>query len=567
MLISSIVIVTHLCLSMRVHPGGHGLQSCIDSGAAFCELLPGIHRESVVIPPVSPPVEIIGQRGSILSGSEPIPDSSWRKHAGSIYKAKLPASMAGSDIQQAWMGEQPCFEARWPNVNLTHGNNANGIGGPMDIHNSWSHTYGIRGQNDSCLNCTRLRHGIIVDPKLATTGIDWTGATATLNVGFRFLTWTRTVLNHTAGSMTFTYNRTTQKSRKGFVGGSGAYLDKGLDNLYFLSGKLAALDAPGEFFVDQDAGIIYLWPVGSSQSADPPTNVTVKVRNYCVRGQAHLKGVRLHGCAFWLTGNRLRVEDTDLLYPTYDRVIGMRSPDGSGAVPPVPTVQGNDSVVRNFTVRYSQGGGLKVVGSRNLVEEVLMEDSSWLGSLDFPVIEIGFGFTQPTIQETNGHATTSRATTTLRSSSRGGGDTTLGNDNVVRRATLRRFSSMGILTSQRSNEIALVHVHDGGLVGLDSACLHADNTFVSCMNASLPPQQRANCTKEWHHSWVHDCREKGVRGDDRNLNLTVHHMVVWNLGEGRDGHDRNDDPSWLPRGQGAATGVIMKGEGSWAMGW
>ena len=37
-------------------------------------------------------------------------------------------------------------------------------------------------------------------------------------------------------------------------------------------------------------------------------------------------------------------------------------------------------------------------------------------------------------------------------------------------------------------------------------CWYADNTFVSCMNHSLPADERANCTKDWHHSWVHDCR-------------------------------------------------------------
>ena len=74
-----------------------------------------------------------------------------------------------------------------------------------------------------------------------------------------------------------------------------------------------------------------------------------------------------------------------------------------------------------------------------------------------------------------------------------------------------------------------------------SSCA-ADNTFVDCMNYTLPPAQRTNCSKTWHHSWVHDCREKGVRGDDFNLNLTMHHLVVYNLGEGRNGYDRNDAP-------------------------
>jgi hypothetical protein len=61
---------------------------------------------------------------------------------------------------------------------------------------------------------------------------------------------------------------------------------------------------------------------------------------------------------------------------------------------------------------------------------------------------------------------------------------------------------------------------------------------------------------------VHDCREKGVRGDDCNLNLTVHHVVAWNLGEGRDGYDRNDAPAAAGGAAvgGAATGAILKGD-------
>ena len=49
-------------------------------------------------------------------------------------------------------------------------------------------------------------------------------------MGFRFFTWTRRVLKHSAGSSHFVYNRTTDASFKGYVGGSGAYLDKGSDN-------------------------------------------------------------------------------------------------------------------------------------------------------------------------------------------------------------------------------------------------------------------------------------------------------------------------------------------------
>ena len=59
---------------------------------------------------------------------------------------------------------------------------------------------------------------------------------------------------------------------------------------------------------------------------------------------------------------------------------------------------------------------------------------------------------------------------------------------------------MGILTSQRSNEVSYCHVHHVGLVGLDSAALHADNSYVGCMNMSLPLKDRPNCSKDWHHN-------------------------------------------------------------------
>ena len=48
--------------------------------------------------------------------------------------------------------------------------------------------------------------------------------------------------------------------------------------------------------------------------------------------------------------------------------------------------------------------------------------------------------------------------------------------------------------------------------------------------------------------WIHDASEKCVRGDDYNLNLTVHHNVIWNCGDVRE------------RNFFAATGCILKGD-------
>lgn len=189
-------------------------------------------------------------------------------------------------------------------------------------------------------------------------------------------------------------------------------------------------------------------------------------------------------------------------------------------------------------MRYSNNGGLKVVGSDNLINDSLFEDLTYLPTLDFPPIELGFGLTEPTTVRGDGGAAAVRV-----------GDQTVGNNNTVRWTTVRRVGEMGILTSQRSNTIEYSHIHHAGLIGLDSAGIHADNTEVSCMNYSVPAPDRTDCTKVWHHNWVHDCREKCVRGDDYNLNLTIHHSVIFNCGT----------PS-ADANRFAATGCILKGD-------
>lgn len=368
--------------------------------------------------------------------------------------------------------------------------------------------------------------------------------------------------------------------------GKGAYLDS-VDNLYFLSGKLEALDSPGEWYMDEDSKVLYVW---MPDSAAPGDNVGVKVKNYCVNhdggggGTAsfHLANLTLFGCTFKMTNcNDCTVDSVTTMFPTYQSTIPNMGVD-TGPVPPQTLIEGNRNTVSRFHMRYSNNGGLKIVGSNNTISESLFEDLTWLGTLDFPPIELGFGSTQPTSSSSSTSAPASADVRTRTSSAanesergrdsvslqdtshppqlplppsalvhmdaRGIGDQTEGNNNTVTRTTVRRCGEMGILTSQRSNTITYTHVYEIGLIGLDSAGLHADNTVVSCMDYSLPAGQRADCVKHWHHNWVHDCREKCVRGDDYNLNLTVDHSVIWNCGRPE---DRNIQ---------ASTGAIIKGD-------
>lgn len=89
---------------------------------------------------------------------------------------------------------------------------------------------------------------------------------------------------------------------------------------------------------------------------------------------------------------------------------------------------------------------------------------------------------------------------------------------------------------------------DGGLIGCDNACIHADNLPAPCI--MWPHPGPANCTKRWHHNWVSGCREKCVRGDDATVNLTIDHSVVYNCGM----------PLRDSLCGGAAAGVVLKGD-------
>eukprot|EP01043_Picozoa_sp_COSAG02_P081447 COSAG02_NODE_19903_length_859_cov_0.876316_1_plen_90_part_01 len=88
---------------------------------------------------------------------------------------------------QVFVDDAFVSEARWPNANITN----------------------VLSLDHWAFSASSSKLGTIVDRAtggvsgLAATGIDWTGARATLNIGDRFTTYVRIVKNHSAGSDRF----------------------------------------------------------------------------------------------------------------------------------------------------------------------------------------------------------------------------------------------------------------------------------------------------------------------------------------------------------------------------
>ena len=434
-----------------------------------CTVRPGVYRESVEVcrsGETGNPIRFLAQPGTktMLLGTEPIL-SEWVPHENGIYKTPIDI-----EFPQIFVDDRMMVEARWPNMRFPE---------QLWDRKTWAKT----GKGS--------RYGKVVDPALAETGIDWTGGFAVLNVAHQFFTWTRAVDKHEAGSNTFTYTKDLE--------GITHYADKTAPwegDRYYLAGKLAALDAPGEWFLDTEAKTLYLFPLDAVDLAN--ARVEAKVRNYAfdIQNCDHIEilGFEFFACTFAVDrGNHCLVEDCHLQYPTFARRVW--DPAAAEDWVDQTLVRGDRNVVRRCSLAHSPTSGIAMTGAHNVCEDNLIHDISWYGTLRNLPLRMG--------ARTPGDAD-------------GGG--------TVRRNTVHSFGNAGIGVYGQAYVVEYNHVHDGGLCCEDVSLVYTH--LPTCAGTVI------------RYNWVHGCRTYkgwglGIRGDDQTRNLTVHHNVVWDCG--RDG--------------------------------
>eukprot|EP01065_Artemidia_motanka_P019575 TRINITY_DN232_c0_g4_i2.p1 TRINITY_DN232_c0_g4~~TRINITY_DN232_c0_g4_i2.p1 ORF type:complete len:737 (+),score=181.83 TRINITY_DN232_c0_g4_i2:78-2288(+) len=481
------------------------VQDCVNvasytNGVSTCNVGEGLYRENVVMAPSGCNIVGAGAGKTILTGAEEV---TWKfeQHKDQIYKVTIPeGAIRDSGVQQVFFDGDYIPEARWPNAQLADMLDRNKLASADD--NS-SRATGVLSSSDI-------------------PAINWTGGRATMLIGSRVFSWVKPILNCDA-------DKHSVVVRNDFNS-----LDTSVDlpgTLFWLSGVMGALDSPGEWYYDSADNTLYVW---APDGHDPTGHISVKTRSFCLDasvGATKMKNIShmtFHGCTVTAMVDNSQFTDLELLYPTYNPWTAWRDIP-SGPMPDGTIIVGDGNVLERLILRYSNNWGLYIVGSRNVLRDVFIESTCWLGTLDMPPITIGFSKHNP-----------------------GGGPSAetesdyvqryfipQGDGNVIERATVRFFGNSGIVTSQMSNEIRLTHVSEGGLLGGDDACIHAANPQTPC-------DSWANCSKHWHHNWVHNCREKCVRCDDRSRNCSIHHNVVFNCGK--------------PLGNGGPAGILLKGE-------
>lgn len=250
-----------------------------------------------------------------------------------------------------------------------------------------------------------------------------------------------------------------------------------------------------------------------------------------------LIGLGLHGATFNLgCCHSCLLSDLEIIYPTYNKhVPEMNAPNtnctdpaahgicGEGHVAKTALL-GDGNTVVNVSLARTNNGGLAISGDHNHIENILVEDTDWLGTLTYVPVALS------------------------------------GNHNALLHSTVRRFGNAGVVTSipntppkplkpaggtqhppqpmkGRKTEVGYCHIHHGGLIGKDSAALYTGGWVTAGL--------------EWHHNWIHSATEKCARADDQSRNMSVHHNVIFDCGL-----SVTDTQSRV-----AGLGLVLKGNG------
>lgn len=442
-----------------------------------CRFKPGVYHRAIRISlkaSKQKPVVIDGG-GATFDGRTRI-SGNWRKHAENIYKTSI-----DHNVRQLFINDELATPARWPNMTFTQ---------------RWDNTKWRAAAKGT-------KYGMMVDSQLAESGIDFTGCVAILNIG-SWQTFRREITKHERGADRFSYP--TDPTSRLF---NAKPHPVGMDH-YCVYG-FAALDSAGEWFYDMKSSTLYLCltPVDGKRLLDGTLQLRSKTlaESITIEGSKHviLKRCKLRGSSLRMVdSNHCALDDVHLEYPsTIANPFGPNLPHpsvtsktwtarkwfGETSIDAPFTVQGHHNVVRNCTVRYSEGPALTMIGVHHLVENCLFKEIDWHG------LDYGFGI-----------------------------DLLAAAPVTVRYVTLDHCGgSEGLrLANHGRSLVEYCHLHHCGLRQSDGAIIQTST--IGSAGTII------------RNNWIHDHNAfhwggNGIRGDDGSRGLIIHHNVVWNCRE------------------------------------
>jgi parallel beta-helix repeat protein len=299
----------------------------------------------------------------VIRGDDPVADSGWELHEGNIYKVALEGS-----TNEVYAGGQMLWMARWPNAPSLD---------PLEP--AWSYMDVMPGNYYQTGTIYPKLHDLEIDQPVGT----WTGAKIFFTGVERWWSRSGTILEHGPQQGDLQLELPPQYNDLWFG------VMPAPQAPFFIYDSYAALDAPGEWFLDETNTLYLIAPDGGS-----PAGITVKSRDVLF-DLTNRSRVRVRDLTFF--SGRVRMHNaTDCIvesntftylspfhfihYPTWrDReefVVGWNTP-GTG-IQTSGTATGN--LIANNHISRSWGDGITLGGTNNTARGNTIHDVNYIGN-------------------------------------------------------------------------------------------------------------------------------------------------------------------------------------------
>lgn len=455
------------------------IQKCAEVAqpGASCQIRGGTYRETIK-PKHSgtkdKPITFIAYQNEtvIISGTETV--DQWQQDQDSIFQTQIALPVDGySDTgffaNQIFVDQETMPEARFPNLES------------RDLLNPTFLTKGVKSAGGTA--------AIIENPELPTSIQDWQGAKIWSNEWYT--TRTGTITGGSPGKLKA--EMTAPWDRGGFR--------------FYLFGKLAMLDYPGEWFYDGEQQTLYFW----SLDGNIPQGVEAKQRNFAFdlsdRSYITLKNLNLYANTITTSDHSegVVIDGIEAKYISHHMTLpplpkSEQAPNSDNALFLAARahdtgiqLRGQNHTIKNSRIDWSSGNGILLEGTNHQVTNNIITNTNYLVSYAAPVRVNGSGhrITHNTIKRT-------------------------GRDGIN-----IDWHTTG--TKAHNIEIAYNDISEFGLLSTDLGAIYVC-CYVDLEGGSI------------HHNWIHDAKAfsqfwgtRGIYLDIKTFNSKIHHNVVWNL--------------------------------------
>lgn len=442
-----------------------------------------------------------GERATI-SGADLVAGE-WKAEEGSVVSTAIEAGKASprNFAQQIFVDGKMLDLARWPNPS-----------GEISRPAKSRTTEFVSQTRDEAANLTI---GIVVDEALAEAGVNALGAEIFFqpNTGAWSWAFSANVTKQDAGKLTFTTHNGSGKD------GGGGYP---VGSRYYLFNSRELLDAPGEWFYDEEKGRLLVIPPANVSLEDALVETRRRDWGFDLDDRQHIvvRDLDLFACSITTDGaaggdGRGYHADGSVRYPWRGYVMGVAPAadilisgihakylthfidrsghfilqwgQGSGIV-----LSGSRITLRDSVLQFSAGNGVSVIGRGNTVTNNLILDTSYAGVDGAPISTGGAAVTEDHVFSFN----------------------------TIARAGRSGITPRGMTNSDPANPVARIHHNDifhcmlqdwdgGGVyaVAVDAKFLRID------------------------HNLVHDMDGFTVSGlyTDYAKNFVFDHNIIWNV--------------------------------------